>query len=238
MSIFARTLLLLFTLTSSLQANFSLKNNTSQPIHFVITGANDLLGLRNGNIEAAKILTLLPGQQYQDTISLTGILEKPPKLELFPSPQGQQFTLEVPLSIAGQINSLHLPVGAVCTFELPEGVPSSVELVQNGNEVHLLAVGTFQVITSHEPYERLNQWACNPDNHQAYCDFQAQVYTFVHEFVRAGGVMKFLFFTWPQHSQLAKALSIWNAKRKFEDLTGINLVEPGRLQQYFKYLGL
>ncbi len=226
MNIIARTLTLILTLTSGLQAqpNFMLRNSTPVPIHFVVTGANDLFALRDGEIKAPLIITLNPGEQHEATLGLTGVLHKPAQIDLFPNPQGQQFTLPVHIDILGQEQVLHMPVGANRIYKFETTSLIAVELVHDGTDVAMRPVdGIAQNILEEQveralPFEQLNAWASDPANHKAYSTFQAMVYPFTHAYVKAWSP------TWFVTRHFIWATKMGVAYVAFGEQSGIQLV--------------
>ena len=76
--------------------NFHLINNSDRDLHFIVVGANDLLTLKNLQLESPTIVTLKPGEQHTEHISLKGNLEvRSPMIYLYPHPQGEQAVLDV-----------------------------------------------------------------------------------------------------------------------------------------------
>ena len=192
MHIIARTLLLVFALIPGLHAeNFHLINSSQQPVHFVVTGANDLFGLRNGVVGSPGITTLMPGQRYAADISLTGILYKSAQLDFFPRPQGEQQTLQIQFNIRRDKHILDMPVGAVRIYDFETTEPIAVEVLDNLElrPAPGAAIGPQQIKRALE-FEKLNQWSIQSQNHKAFCDFQAYVYPFVYEYVKAASIGK------------------------------------------------
>jgi len=240
----ARTFILVASFCTSVQAapNFKLVNNTPHPVHFVVTGANDLFGLRNGQIKAPGIITRLPGATFEDEISLTGILIKGPQLNLFPNPQGIQRTVEISIRIPGQEQKLHMPVGAHRIFDFDGGKPIAVELVPLGDDDVTLRPlsGVGGCVQSHEikrsiSFEQLNNWALDPSNTRAYREFQEYVYPFVNELVNAGSRKSF-FWNWPAQG-IPWALKMKWTYYQFIRLTGIEIVPAQEVERLSKGLG-
>ncbi len=237
MNIIARTLLLVFAVTPSLHAeNFHLINSSAQPVHFVVTGANDLFGLRNGEVGSPGITTLMPGQRFAVDISLTGILYKKPQLDFFPNPQGQQQTLQIQFNIRSDKHILDMPVGAICIYDFETTGAIAVEVLDNLvlRPLPGAVIGPQQIKRAIE-FEKLNQWSIQPQNNAAFCNFQAYVYPFVYEYVKAGSIFGFL-KAWPMQG-IFWAINMRGKESSFRALTNIALVPQETIDAASKQIG-
>jgi len=235
---FAHILALVITLTQSLQAapNFKMVNNSGKPVHFAITGANDLFGLRKGKIEQPLITTLQPGHKFGAEIELKGILLKHAQLDFFENPQGTQQTVPVRVHIPKHKQTIQMPVGAHRIYKFVTNDPIDIQIL-SGLEVRPVpgARVAQKCIQRSVPFEHMNQWSSRKENQKQYCEFQEQIYPFVYELVKAGGVGWFL-WKWPVRG-IPWAIKIKFAERRFRKSTGIEIVPQKEIDKYSSKLG-
>ncbi len=118
--------------------NFYLVNHAGIEIHFAVVGANDLLTIRDLELVSPTIITLQPGEEYSETVSLHGELDdKPPLLYVYPHPYGEHESLRIAVDISR--DNIHMVLenllGDERIYKLGKGKPLFLEIAP-GYEQH------------------------------------------------------------------------------------------------------
>ncbi len=122
----------------SSEPTFFIINNTDRDVHFTAVGANDVLTIRNLELQSARIITLHPGDEYCERISLHGELEgKAPLLYLYPNPHGDQEVMHIEIDIPRDniFTVVDDFLGDERIYELGKGKPIYIEIAP-GHERH------------------------------------------------------------------------------------------------------
>ncbi len=127
-------------LAKSQEPNFHLWNHSNRDVHFIVCGANDLLTIKDMQLRSPTILTLSPGEKYEEHISLRGSLEdKPSLLYLYAKPQGEQQTFAMHIDIERENihQTVHSPIADERVYGLGRGKKIYIEIVPGHEEERL-----------------------------------------------------------------------------------------------------